>query len=67
MYKGTRWEDIRKSQGLDRIIYQSTHDTFGSKRDHHQSVQDNISGLSRENQDIWSPKNRKRKNVLNLR
>lgn len=60
MYKGTRWEDIRKNQRLDYIIYQPTQDTFDSKGDHRQSLQDKIPGLSRENQDIWFRKNRKR-------
>lgn len=41
------WEDIRKNQRLDYIIYQPTQDTFDSKGDYHQSLQDNISGLSR--------------------
>lgn len=59
MYKGTRWEDIRKTQRPYHLIYQPIQDTFDSKRDHHQSLQDNILGLSRENQEIWSPKNRR--------
>lgn len=66
MYKGTRWEDIRKNQRLDCIIYQPTQDTFDGKGDHCQSLQDNISGLSRENQDNGHPRI-ERKNVMSLR